>query len=434
MGVRDRLAAWLARKENPVAKLIVHFFGLGDPVWTEQDFYNLSKEGFAQNVWVYKCVDITAQAVAGVPWLVYERKRSGGLREIEDPRHPLVRLLSRPNPTQGRASFFYALTAYLRLAGNSYIAGVGPKTGPNAGQFRELWPLRPDRVEVLPHPTKLVGGYVYRVNGEKKKFEAEHVLHLKQFHPIDDFYGLSTIQVAARSVDLDNAADSWNTSLLQNQARPPGALMTEKNLTPDEFNELRKQFEEKYAGARNAGRPLILSGGLKWQQIGLSPTDMDWVKLKSITRLQICTAFGVPPELLGDHEHATYSNYQEARKGFYHETILPLLDFIRDELNAWLTPRFGDRLYLDYDIDAIEAIQEDREKVWTMALDAVRTGVLTINEARNLMGYDDADGGDVRLVPANAIPEGPDADEDDARAQNDGEDVEKGGGSPFAVM
>lgn len=436
MGVRDWFAR-LARKENPVAKLIALVTGPGDPAWTPQRFDALAKEGYAQNVWVYKCVDMIAKAVAGVPWLVFKVNRLGDRREITDPNHPLVKLLRRPNPRQGQARFFTEVTSYLLLAGNSYIVAVGPESGPP----KELWVQRPDRMRPIPGTDRMVRSYEYEVGGRKKEFDADDVLHLTLFNPVEDFYGLAPTTVAARSIDMDNAADAWNTALLQNRARPDGALVVEGTLHPDVRDELERQIREKFAGKHNAGRPLLLSGGMKWQQIGFSPADMDWTKLKSITRLQICTAFGVPPELLGDHEHATYSNYQEARKGFYHETVLPLLDYLRDELNAWLVPRFGNNLVIDYDADAIEAIQEDRKQVWDMAMNAVDKGVLTINEARFMMGHEDVDGGDVRLMPVNKIPVGPDAEEEEEPGnvgdrQEDAEQDEgsatKGGGTPFA--
>lgn len=438
MGVRDRLVQWLSRKENPVARAIALVMGPGQPAWTPQRFDALAKEGYAQNVWVYKCVDMIAKAVAGVPWLVFRVNRLGDRREITDLNHPLVKLLRRPNPRQGQARFFTEVTSYLLLAGNSYVVAVGPRSGAP----KELWVQRPDRMKPVPGTDRLVQGYEYEFGGRTAQFDPEEVLHLTLFNPVEDFYGLAPTTVAARSIDMDNAADAWNTALLQNSARPPGALTTDKNLTPDEMNELRKQFQERYAGPNNAGRPLVLSGGLSWQQIGFSPSDMDWVKLKSITRLQICTAFGVPPELLGDHEHATYSNYKEARKGFYHETVLPLLDYIRDELNGWLVPRFGNNLVIDYDADAIEAIQEDRKQVWDMAMNAVDNGILTVNEARFMMGHEDVDGGDVRLVPVNKVPVGPDAEEEEAQedtgdqqedAKYDEKSAAKGGEIPFAV-
>ena len=144
---------------------------------------------------------------------------------------------------------------------------------------------------------------------------------------------------------------------------------------------------------------------MDWKDLALSPADMHWLEGLKLSAREIAIAFGVPPELIGDTSNKTYSNYQEARLAFYTETILPLMDWLKDELNNWLVPQFGDdRLYVDYDKDEIEALQEDRGAVWDRAMEAVRQGVLTRNEARLLLGYEEIEGGDVLMVPGNMLP------------------------------
>jgi HK97 family phage portal protein len=128
---------------------------------------------------------------------------------------------------------------------------------------------------------------------------------------------------------------------------------------------------------------------------------MDWLEGRKMSRVEICNVFQVPPELIGIQDQKTYSNYQEARKAFYTETVLPLMDRLCDDLNNWLVPVFGDNLILDYDKDEIEALQEDREKVWTRVQNA---NWLTVNEKRSATGYEEIDGGDVVLVPATLVP------------------------------
>jgi len=228
---------------------------------------------------------------------------------------------------------------------------------------------------------------------------------LKLFNPLDDWYGMSPIEAAARSIDQNNESRAWNVALLQNSARPPGALVTQNELQPDQFERLKEQIREQYMGARNAGRPLLLEGGLDWKEIGLTPAEMHWLEGLKLSAREIAIAFGVPPELIGDNANKTYSNYKEARQAFYTETVLPLMDSIKGELNNWLIPKFGDkRIYIDYDRDEIEALQEDREAVWARALEAVKTGVITPNEARVMLGYDEVEGGDMLMMPASMMP------------------------------
>jgi HK97 family phage portal protein len=374
------------KKQSQVVRLLVAI-NSGQPVWTETRFDKLAEEGYNRNVYVFRCVNQIAQACGGIPWVLY-RKR-GQTKEIEE--HALLTLLQRPNPYQGQAKFIENAIAFLMLAGNSYIERVGPASGAP----RELYTLRPDRMLVIKgNNINPIGGYEYRVDGMKRTLSPELILHLKTFHPLDDWYGLSPIQAAARSIDQNNEAKAWNVALLQNGARPSGALVTEQNLMDDQFNRMKSEVEEKYASSKNAGKPMVLEGGLDWKQIAMNATDMDWLEGQKLSAREIAIAFGVPPELIGDSSNKTYSNYQEARQAFYMETILPLMDWLRDEFNNWLTPLFGDRLYLDYDRDEIEAIQEDRASVWARNIEAVEKGVLTPNEAREAMGYEAHPDGD----------------------------------------
>lgn len=371
-------------KASATTRAILQVVTLGQPIWTPRRFDKLAKEGFESNVYVFRAVMEIAQACAGIPWLLYQRSRRQ-VTELED--HPLLDLLHRPNPWQGQAEFIEAAVAFLMLAGNSYVEAVGPASRQAPPQ--ELYTLRPDRVTILPDAKNMVGGYRYTAGSAKQDFKAESVLHLKLFAPTDDWYGLAPLAVAARIVDQHNASNVWNTSLLQNGAQPPGALVAEEKLSDEEYDRLKKVIEERHSGPRNAGRPLLLEGGLDWKQMGLSPTDMAWLEGKKLTAREIAIVFGVPPELLGDSANKTYANYQEARRSFYTETVLPLMDRLRDKLNAWMVPAFGDNLYLDYDRDEIEALQEDRARVWTRVNSSFKAGWLRVNEARAAAGYDE---------------------------------------------
>jgi HK97 family phage portal protein len=260
-------------------------------------------------------------------------------------------------------------------------------------------------MQVIPgNKIGMISGYVYEVNGKRVAFDPSEILHLKLFNPTNEWYGMPPIKAAARSVDHNNEGRSWNVALLQNRAMPSGALSTKDDLTEEQFSRLKKQVETQYSGAQNAGRPLVLEGGLSWQSMALSPTDMDWLQGLKLSSREICSVFGVPPELIGDHENATYSNYQEARKAFYQETVLPTMDWIRDEFNNWLAPKFGEDLIVDYDTENVEALAEDRDAVWTRVTNAVKTGVLTPNEARHELGYDDIQGGDILFMPGSMVP------------------------------
>ena len=135
--------------------------------------------------------------------------------------------------------------------------------------------------------------------------------------PANDHYGLSPIEAAATAIDIHNTASRWNKALLDNSARPSGALVytsRDGNLTPEQYDRLKAELEQGFQGAAHAGRPLLLEGGLDWKSMSLSPKDMDFIEAKHVAAREIALALGVPPMLLGIPGDNTYSNYQEATR------------------------------------------------------------------------------------------------------------------------
>jgi HK97 family phage portal protein len=400
---------WIRTKASATAAAILQTI-TSNPIWTPARFDKLAEEGFNRNVWVYRCVMVTAQHVASVPLLLY-RKRGKKRIEIED--HALLDLLNNPNPLQSKNEFIESWAAFLLLSGNSYIE----MNGPNRGAPTELWPWRPDRTTIIPGGDNFIQAYRYTVNGRYVDVPAEKIIHNKFFAPLDDFYGLGPIQVAARVIDQDNAANTWNAALLQNSGRPSGAFLAKKTLNDKQFERTKYQLRQEYAGVNSAGKIMLLEGDVDWKEMSLSPKDMDFIESKKMSRLEICAAFGVPPELVGDREHATYSNYKEARASFYMETVLPLLDKLIDKLNARLVPLFGDDLILAYDTDQIPALQENSEVKWNRAIEGLKNGMISVDEARQMVGYESIKGGNVRFIPATFIQ----ISEDDSSAVTGGE-------------
>src|SRR3954447_21451496 len=193
------------------------------------------------------------------------------------------------------------------------------------------------------------------------------------FHPADDHYGLSPMEAAAVALDIHNAAGAWNKALLDNSARPSGALVVGgTSLTEAQFDRLREELATNYQGAANAGRPLLLEGGLDWKPLALSPKDMDFVEAKAAAAREIALAFGVPPLLLGLAGDNTHANYAEANRAFYRQTVIPLVRRTAEAIVQWLQPAYGgglgsgpgQGLAFDPDLDAIEALAAERESLW----------------------------------------------------------------------
>lgn len=380
-----------AREKTTPLGSYVAYNTMSKAQWTPRNYELLAQEGYQKNVIVYRCVNLIARGLSSVPWLLYD-----GDKEIEE--HPLLDLLQYPNPTQAGASFMESLVSHLLLAGNAYIEGIVN----HQGQLMELHTLRPDRLKVIPGPTGVPSSYEYEVDGIKRQLDCDAVTgrstihHLKNFHPLNDWYGMSPIEAAARSIDQHNVVAEHNLALLQNGGRPSGALMFKPSnsnpLTETQRETLREDIRQIYEGEMNAGRILVLEGDFDWKEMGLSPKDLDFIEGKNLSSREIAQAFGVPPMLVGLIGDATFANYKEARYHLWEDTIIPLLEFLVDELNLWLCPFFSETLYLSYDTDSIPALAQRREAVWNKIQQA---DFLTINEKRDAVGYSPLPGGDI---------------------------------------
>lgn len=375
----------IEKKENPADRSVLLLYPAGQAVWTKIDYAALAKAGYQKLEVVFACVDKIRAAFSGLRWVGYQIDAKDNTEEL-DRSHELMRLLLRPNPRQGTGRFMGEAISYLLLAGNSYVSRGGPKGGPP----RELYNLRPDRMRVIPGDSiNPVRGYVYTASADPVPYAPEQILHLKEFHPTDDWYGLSRLEVAAQGIDVLNLSARWNANLLQNDARPPGALEATGDLSDEQIDRIKRLIKEDISGSENAGLPLgPFTGGLKWVSLGFSPKDMDWHHLDRGERLKIASIFNVPPELIGDQENKTYSNYQEARRAFYLDNILPLADWFVDELNNWLAPLFGENILIGFDRDTITAIQDDRSKLITDLKGIIDNGTIDRDEARGQLGWE----------------------------------------------
>src|SRR5678815_1578011 len=388
---RQRLASFIAGIERKESTTMAAIIQTANPSarWMTTDYTANAREGFGRNAYVYASITQISRAFAGIDWLVYTDKT----KEQTLDEHPLKTLLQRPNPRQGNTQFMEQLLAYLLLDGNSFIQAIAPTNKPPT----EMYVLRPDRVVILPGTfNDPIAGYLYVVGNVKVPMPAETIRHFKTFNPLDDWRGMSPMAAAAMSVDQSNASKAWNVALLQNGARPPGAMVTQSFLGPDEHSRIKEMIAEEYSGFVNAGRPLLLEGGLDWKEMGITPADMHWIEGQKLSAREIAIVFNIAPELLGDNANKTYSNYGEARQALYQENILPACDWVRDELNAWLCPKYPDLPFIDYDRETIEALQEDRDAVWGRVDKAFVSGWITINEAREAVGGldEDPDDGD----------------------------------------
>lgn len=372
--------------------------GTGRGTLNAATFDRLAAEGFSQNAVVNACVNKIASSIASVEPTLYQKK-NGKLVKVE--QHPLIDLMENPNPTQSGKEFFRYLVSYYLTGGNAYVFGNG--INPQVGKPKpptELQLLNPGKVKIEPGPALFPKQFEYKPDPIKPTtvYPVEQVsgrsavVQFKTFNPLNPWYGLPPMLAAAYGIDIHNGGNRWNKSLLDNDGRPSGALIVEgtdgkpATLTDDQYLRVKEMVEAQYSGAGNAGRPLLLEGGLKWQQMSTNPKDMDFLKAKDSSARDIGLVFGVPSQLLQIPGDSTFANYEQATLSFWTDTVIPLFCVLLEGFNRWLTPLFGDDLYLWYDEDSIAALEPRRKEKFARITSA---NFMTIDEKRRALGMDD---------------------------------------------
>jgi HK97 family phage portal protein len=282
-----------------------------------------------------------------------------------------------------------SIAANLLLHGNAYVQLIADGHDRPA----ELCLLRPERVSVVSDERGWPVAYLYRAAGQAVRInradplERRQLAHIKALHPRDDHYGMGCLEAAIAAASVHNRASRWNKALLDNAARPSGALTYQPEdgavMSAEQFQRLKEELTAEFSGSGNAGRPLLLEGGLKWQALSLTPADMDFVALKEGAARDIALAFGVPPVLVGLPGDATYANAREAGRALYRQTILPMAGRVLDALSAMLGDWLGP-VRLAVDTDQISELAEDRAKLWEVVGGA---SFLSDEEKREMLGF-----------------------------------------------
>lgn len=341
--------------------------------WGRMDAGALMRDGYAGNAVVYRCVRMIAEAAASIP-LACNDEAAGDL-------------LAAPSPDEAGRVLLERLYGDLQITGNAWAEAV---TLAGDTLPKGVFALRADTVRAETNAQGGLTGWAVRQRRGERIIAREAdgwspVLHLKLYHPSDGIYGLSPLAAARKALDLHNGAASWAKALIDNAARPSGALVYGRDgasLTPGQFERLKEELETAHSGKFNAGRPLLLDGGLDWKPMSLTPAEMDFAETRHAAAREIALAFGVPPMLLGIPGDNTYATYKEANLAFWRLTVLPLVHKVADALSMWLAGRFGE-VHVKPDLDEVPAFAAEREALWAR-LEAA--SFLTADEKRALAG------------------------------------------------
>jgi HK97 family phage portal protein len=406
---------------NPYAELdkqkVSATFQLFREAWFNSQ-RNLDKEGLDKllnkfgesTTWVYVCVRAIASAMAQIP-LTLQREVNGRHENVRIHDRGLNSLVMEPNPWQSWSDFMEAASVSLELTGNAFIELVPDKTAANRPV--EMYILNPSRMTIIPDPVKYIAGFVYSANGKSVTFPPEDIIHIRFHHPNNDYYGLSPLTAARVAIDVDQAANEWNETFLLRGAWPAGAIETEHDLEPQELTRLQREIKRTMqAGKDQAGRILLLSGGLKYNMLGITPKDADWIGARHMSRDEILAIFGVPFAVAGlfstEQTTARSAGVEQQIKQFYRNTIFAKVRKVVDALNRELAPRFRDGVFLVPNYRSIPALQEevDQELTRAMALKTLVAAGVSLNKALDRL-YPEMDSepwGDAAWLPTALRP------------------------------
>jgi len=408
---------------------------LGDSlVWNPENDDTYIDKGYRYNATIYSIVNLITKAATNIPFQVYEIQKQNDLKRykaltsgefngntvlqakmlqkkalVELEGTELHQLLDRPNPAQSYSSWIQEIIAFGKLTGNRYIYGIAPETGIGAGKYKELYILPSQKIEInsggIMQPVK---EYTLSYNGSYK-IAADEICHIKDNNLYYDgtgshLYGMSPLKAGLRVMDANNQALTTGVKYLQNQTARGVLMSDEGDLNETQARALKEKFKQQYQGSENAGDVIITPKKLSWVNFGLNASDLSLIEQYNATIKDLCNIYNVPVQLLNNTDSTTYNNMKEAKKALYQNAVIPELNKIRDELNRWLAPQYGDKIYIDFDYSAIPELQEEMDKVVGQMSQA---WWLTPNEKRAAMSYgmdDDNTKLNDYYVPANLLP------------------------------
>ncbi|MGE4334589.1 MAG: phage portal protein [Pigmentiphaga sp.] len=379
-----------------------------EPQWSGTDYHSLISNGYKRAVWAYAAINWIATAVASVPWKTYEVAAGGSRTEIAD--HPLTVLLRDANPYMTGQELIEIWAICMAAAGNAYWEIAGGQ-GRRAKEPQELYPLRPDRMQIVPSKEEYIAGYVYRVSSsEKIPYEPHEIMHTKFWDPLDSYYGLSPAQVALYLTDTDNAAIETQKIIFDNRAHADGILAPEEPMSLTEFERWKEQWEEAHGGHRNWFKPGFSNIPMRWTPLMLSSADLQLMELRRMTREDIVAGiYNLQPMVFGIGQ-TTYHNVQEAQRAAWEQTVIPrYLDRLKQKINAELAPRYGDRpkIEVSYDLSNVPALRENFTEVVNNAEKLFRMGFTGNEINRRLeLGFDEKPWRDHWWVSPMLIPVG----------------------------
>jgi len=412
----EGVRASLARAISPNTALVNPYTVISEhqpdtPIYTEMTVRKATREGYKISVYVYRAVRTIVQAASAIPWIILDKNSE----PMEN--HELGEVLKNPCPEFSGQDLMEIKIAHLLLVGNALWMPIIIR-----GKIREIWPVMPDLVAPIPSNVRgewLKGWQVYGIE-EQPIVPPSTFIHFMQMDPGNLYWGTSPLIAAARTIDTDNEAQDTQKVSMQNRATPDGVFTHESVLTAEQFEEAQRQVHEKFMLKSKRREPWVLGAGAKWNQMSMTPVEMDYVLSRLHGLRDIAGAFGISPIFLGDLEQSSYNNMMEARKALYEDVVIPLLDDTKSTLNLRIKSMYPEIGMISYDVSKVAALRGDFNKKVESAKNLFGMGVPfeEIN-AKLELGFEEFEGWDVGYLPFNLTPSGTQP------VQESEEDIEK---------
>lgn len=316
---------------------------------------------------LFSIVHRTSNATSQVDWRLWRKAASGKEDDRQEvTRHLALDIWRKPNPFMPRQELVESTQQHVDLTGEGWW--VIARDSRMRSLPLELWPVRPDRMVPVPHPTDFLAGYIYiSPDGEQVPLKLDEVIQLRMPHPLDPYRGMGPVQSVLTELDATRYSAEWNRNFFVNSALPSGIIEAPTNLSDDEFDGLRDRWDEQHRGVAAAHRVAILEGGLKWVDRRFSQRDMQFAELREASRDVIREAFGIPAFALGEVSDVNRATAEASKAMFAEQLTIPRLERIKAALNSDFLPLFGDTardLEFDYD-DPVpqDAEARDRERI-----------------------------------------------------------------------
>ena len=341
-------------------------------------------EAMTTTSWLFSVVDRIASSAASVPWGLFRAMPDGSMRAV--PKHPIMDLWSSINPFYTRHEFIETSVQHFQLTGEIWWLIV--RNG--SGRPVEMWPIRPDRIQPVPHVKDFIAGYVYSIGNTQIPLARKDVIFIRRPSPIDPYRGIGTVQSMMVDLGAEQMAAQWTRNFFSNGAMPGGILQFDESMSDADFERLVTRWSQQHQGVANAHRVAVLERG-KWIDRKFTQRDMQMEQLRKLNRDIIFGAFGIPSSVMGVTESVNRANAEAGDVLFARWILNPLLERIKQAVNERLVHQVDKNLFLNY----IDPTPENRELHLNIAERGFKGGFLTRNESRSLLGYGQAtEGGD----------------------------------------